>query len=213
MNIILFGGSGGLGSKLSAFLEKKHQVTSLSSKNINITDSEAVNNFFSTTDADVVINFAGINIDGLIHKQSPEDVKKQLDVNISGLMNIMRGCIPKMRDKKFGRIICISSVLALRPIKGTSTYSGTKAFIDNLVRTCALENAKYGITCNSIQSGYFDGGLAYKVPENVLKSVIERVPLNRLGKIEELNNCIEFIINTEFLTGSNIDLSGGLSIN
>lgn len=212
MKIALFGSSGGIGSKLLPLLQKHYEVISLGSKDVDVTNNEPVHVFFEKNDLDAVINLSGINIDGLIHKQSEEDVKKQINVNIIGLLNIMRNCIPKMREKKKGRIICISSVLARQPLKGTSTYAATKAFTDNFVRTCALENAKYGITCNSIQLGYFDGGLTYKVPENVLKQVVEKIPLNRLGKIEELFNCIHFILNTEYITGANIELTGGLSI-
>lgn len=212
MVIALFGGSGGLGSKLAPLLQTKHTVIQLGSKDVDITNVNQVEDFFNQNEIDTVLNFSGLNCDGLIHKIQEEDIRKIIEVNIMGNFNIMRGCIPKMREKKFGRIICISSILSIKPIKGTSVYSGSKAFIDSMVKTCALENAKYGITCNSIQLGYFEGGLTNKVPENILRPVVEKILFGRLGKSEEIFNTIEFILSTEYLTGANIELTGGLSI-
>jgi 3-oxoacyl-[acyl-carrier protein] reductase len=93
---------------------------------------------------------------------------------------------------------------------GTSIYSASKAFNDNLVKTIALENAKYHITSNSIQLGYFDGGLTNKVPESIMKQVMEQIPLKRLGAVEELLRAVKFLIETEYVTGSNLTMAGGL---
>src|SRR5258705_264445 len=107
--------------------------------------------------------------------------------------------------------ICIllasNSKLAL--FGGTGVYAATKAFNDNIVRTCALENSKYGITANSLQLGYFNAGLTYKVPQDILTKVINKIPMGRLGNGEDLITAIRFIFNSPYFTGVNLQLSGG----
>jgi NAD(P)-dependent dehydrogenase (short-subunit alcohol dehydrogenase family) len=115
-----------------------------------------------------------------------------------------------MRENEFGRIITISSVLAEKPVISTGVYSGCKGFIDSFVKTVALENASKNISCNSIQLGYFDGGLTYKIPETFREQVLNTIPAKRWGSIHELTNLIEFLINTPYVTGTNIKINGGI---
>ena len=72
-----------------------------------------------------------------------------------------------------------------------------------------MENSKYGITSNSIQLGYFEGGLTEKVPDEVLNNVLKSVSLKRLGRVNELSNLIKTIIETEYINGTNISITGG----
>jgi 3-oxoacyl-[acyl-carrier protein] reductase len=208
--IAVFGGTGGLGSQLIPLLSENYTVISLSSKEVNITSSEEVNNFFEKNIVDIVLNLSGYNIDGFLHKLNPDDIDAMVNINIKGSVNIVRGALPKMRNNLFGRVILISSVLAEKVVPGTSLYSGSKAFIDNLVKTTSAENIGKGITCNSIQLGYFDGGMCHRLPEKFAESVKESIPLKRWGSIQELYQTIEYLINTEYITGQNINISGGI---
>ena len=157
----------------------------------------------------MVIYLSVKNIDGQIHKQTNECVKEQLDVNVFGFLNILRACTPKLREKGWGRIIYVSSVLAKKPIRGTGIYSASKSFCESIIKTHSLENSKYGITSNAIQLGYFDGGLTEKVPENILDGVIKSIPQKRLGECEEISNLIKTIIHTEYINGTTISITGG----
>lgn len=206
--ILLFGGTGGLGSKLQELLKENYECLSIGSKNCNVTDEIEVETYLNSIDFDIIIYLSVINIDGLIHKQTNELVTKQLEVNIFGFLNVLRHSTEKMRKKNYGRVIYISSVLSKNPIRGTGIYSASKAFCDNLVRTYSLENSKYGITSNSIQLGYFDGGLTEKVPSNVLLNVIEKIPLKRLGMISEMTSLISTVIETEYINGTNLSITG-----
>jgi 3-oxoacyl-[acyl-carrier protein] reductase len=208
--IALFGGTGGLGKQLVPMLEQNYKVISLSSTNVNVKSSETVNDFFDKNDIDIVINLSGYNTDGFLHKINSEDIDLMVDTNIKGSVNIVRGALPQMRSKSFGRVILISSVLATKVVPGTALYSGAKAFIDNLVKTASAENVSKGITCNSIQLGYFDGGMCHRLPEKFAESVKESIPLKRWGSIQELYQTIEYLINTEYITGQNINISGGI---
>jgi NAD(P)-dependent dehydrogenase (short-subunit alcohol dehydrogenase family) len=157
----------------------------------------------------VVIYLSVKNIDGQIHKQSDGDIENQLDVNIFGFLNVLRACTPTLREKGWGRVIYVSSVLAHKPIRGTGIYSASKSFCESIIKTHSLENSKYGITSNSIRLGYFDGGLTEKVPSEILHNVIKSIPQKRLGESEEISNLIETIINTEYINGTTISITGG----
>lgn len=207
MKVVLFGGSGGLGSKLSELLKEKYEVQALSSKDFDVVEDV----YPEGIEGDIFINLIVHNCDGLISKQSSADIGQQIAVNVTGLTNFLNWSSVYFQSRaKTGKVILISSYLSVHPVKGAGIYSASKAFMDNIVKTFALENARYGITCNSIQLGYFDGGLTYKVPN--LEKVVERIPLRRLGTIQELKNTVEFILSTDYVTGSNILVDGGVSL-
>ena len=209
--IALFGGSGGLGSALAPFLEKKYKVIKLSSKILDIRDVDSLKHFFDKNHIDIVINMSGYNFDNFLHKLDGEsEIQDMLDINIKGNINILSSCLPSMRDRQYGRIILISSVLAEKVVLGTSLYSGSKAFIDNLVKTASAENIGKGITCNSLQLGYFDGGMCHRLPEKYVEPIKNTIGLKRWGSIEELYKSLDFLINVEYVTGQNINISGGL---
>jgi NAD(P)-dependent dehydrogenase (short-subunit alcohol dehydrogenase family) len=208
--IALFGG-GGLGSALAPFLEKKYNVIKLSSKTLDIRDVDSLKHFFDKNHIDIVINMSGYNFDNFLHKLDGEtEIQDMLDINIKGNINILSSCLPSMRDRQFGRIILMSSVLAEKVVLGTSLYSGSKAFIDNLVKTASAENIGKGITCNSLQLGYFDGGMCHRLPEKFVEPIKNTIGLKRWGSIEELYKSLDFLINVEYVTGQNINISGGL---
>lgn len=207
--ILLVGGTGGLGNKLTEYLSLDFTCLSVGSKILDVTNEEQVKEFLDVNDYDIIIYLSVKNIDGLIHKQTKETTESQLNVNLFGFLNILRHSTNKLREKGYGRIIYISSVLSKKPIRGTGLYSASKAFCDNLIKTYSLENSKYGITSNSIQLGYFEGGLTDKVPVDILQNVKNTVSLKRLGKVEEMSTLIKTIINTEYINGTNISITGG----
>jgi NAD(P)-dependent dehydrogenase (short-subunit alcohol dehydrogenase family) len=209
--IALFGGSGGLGIKLVPLLEVNYEVLKLSSKDIDVRDLDSLKLFFYENQIDIVINMSGYNFDNFIHKLNGEsEIQDMLDVNIKGNINILSSCLPGMRQRKYGRIILFSSVLAEKVVLGTSLYSGSKAFIDNLVKTSSAENIGKGITCNSLQLGYFDGGMCHRLPEKHIEPIKQSIGLKRWGSIEELYKTLDFLIKVEYVTGQNINISGGL---
>jgi len=212
--IALFGASGGLGSQLLPLLETKYNVIGLSSSDIDVTNYAQVNKFFETNNIDIVVNLSGYNFDIFAHKIAGYDVltqiDKQIDINIMGTINIVSNCLNKMREQQFGRIILVSSVLADHPVISTGVYSGCKGFVDSFTKTVALENANKNINCNSLQLGYFDGGLTYKIPENFRDTIKNNIPAKRWGMITELYNTIDYMIETGYITGQNINISGGI---
>jgi NAD(P)-dependent dehydrogenase (short-subunit alcohol dehydrogenase family) len=211
--IVVFGGTGGLGSKLIPFLEKKYDVTSVGSKNVDITSFSEVQKYFNENDFDIVLNMSGSKYDVFLSKikdSDQEDINKMIDVNIKGNINIVSSCLPKMIEKKYGRIISISSVFSELNVPKNSIYCASKAFVDRFISNANKENVKFGITCNTIQLGYWDGGMCYKVDEKYQEMAKEKIGLKRWGRIEELHNTIDYIIENEYVSGTNLRIDGGL---
>jgi len=211
--VILFGAGGGLGSQLLPLLENKYKVLALRSSDVDITDFIAVRAFFENNKADIVINLSGYNHDTFAHKVTEntlDKITKQVDINIKGTINIVANCLSHMREEQFGRIILVSSILADHPVISTSVYAGCKGFIDSFTKTVALENASKNVNCNSLQLGYFDGGLTYKIPEDFREGIKNNIPTKRWGTIQELYNTIDYLIETGYITGQNINISGGI---
>lgn len=217
--ILLIGGSGGLGTQLHEYLKDEYDCMIVSSgtreikpnTNVcNVTKEDMVEKFINETDFDIIIYLSVKNIDGLVHKQNKDEIALQLDVNIHGFLNVLRYATPKLREQKFGRIIYISSILSTNQIKGTGIYSASKSFCDSIIKTYSLENSRYGITANSIQLGYFEGGLSEHIPIEILNGIIKTIPLRRLGKSNEFANIIKTVIETEYINGSTITINGGL---
>lgn len=220
--ICIIGGSGGLGSQIAKHLNSLYDnkwtdegnvytITALSSKDLDIRDFKKCQEFFSENEFDVLINASGVNHDRMIHKLEQKDqymINYLLDVNIHGTINAVSTILPGMRERGYGRIILLSSVLSTKNIIGTSLYSGCKAFIDRFTKSAAIENISKNVTVNSIQLGYFDGGLTYKLPDPARTQ--KELPLKRFGTIEELCSTIEYIIENEYLTGTNLPLNGGI---
>jgi len=211
--ILIVGGSGGLGKKVVGLMNTDYEVTSVGSKDFDVRRIKECENFFKDKSFDVVINFSGLNYDKFIHKidsSNIQEIENVLDVNIKGTINLVSTALKGMRENKYGRIILISSVLSEKNIAGTGVYSSCKTFIDKLVQNISLENIKYGITANTIQLGYFDGGMTYKIPDDNLESIKKMIGLQRFGRIDEIVKAIYFLIENEYTTGINLKINGGL---
>jgi 3-oxoacyl-[acyl-carrier protein] reductase len=211
--IVVFGGKGGLGSKLVPLLEQKYIVIPLSSKDVDVTNPKEVKEFFDNNEVDIVLNMAGKKHDVFLSKIDESDydgINAMIDVNIKGNINIISSCLPQMIEKKWGRVIAISSVFAEMNVPKNSIYCASKSFVDRLVSVANKENIKYGVTCNSIQLGFWDGGMCYEVEQKIQDIAKEKIGLKRWGKIEELYNTINYIVDTEYLCGINLKINGGL---
>jgi NADP-dependent 3-hydroxy acid dehydrogenase YdfG len=211
--IVVFGGTGGVGQKLIPLLEQKYQVTALGSKDVDVTSFEKVKNFFAENEFDLVLNMSGLKYDVFLSKINEEDQKPindMIDVNIKGNINIISTCLPKMIEKKYGRIISVSSVFSELNVPKNSIYCATKAFVDRFISNANKENIKYGITCNSIQLGYWDGGMCHRVEEKYQEMAKEKIGLKRWGSIEELYNTVNYIVDNEYVCGVNLRIDGGL---
>jgi len=158
----------------------------------------------------VLVNAVGKTINGTGHKQNPRDVQDVLNTNLLGAFNLCRAFLPLMRDRAWGRIINLSSVVGLRGVPGASAYAASKAGLVAMTRTLAVENARKGITVNALNLGYMEDGLINAVPEDARGRIIEdRIPMRRLGNLDNITAAVRFLIDADYVTGTAIDIDGG----
>lgn len=160
---------------------------------------------------DIVVNNAGINKDGMLHKMSNEQWDAVISVNLSGTFYMTREAAKRMREQECGRIINISSMSWLGNI-GQSNYAASKAGVVGLSKTAARELARKGITCNVICPGFIDTDMTRGVPENVWDIMISKIPAGRAGSPADVGNLIAFLASDEasYINGQVIDVSGGM---
>jgi acetoacetyl-CoA reductase/3-oxoacyl-[acyl-carrier protein] reductase len=157
-----------------------------------------------------LINCAGISANAFAHKSSIEDWNSVINVNLTGTFYLIRAVLPVMREKNFGRIINLSSIVSQTGVMGTSAYAASKAGINGMIKSIALENAQKGITINNINLGYFKVGMINTVPKELQEKIKSKIAINEFGDPDNIFSTIQYIINTPYLNGSCIDLNGGL---
>src|SRR6266851_8673409 len=161
---------------------------------------------------DVLVNNAGITRDAQLHRMKPEQWTEVINTNLGSLFNMCRNVIEGMRDRKFGRIINISSINGQKGQFGQTNYSASKAGELGFTKALAQESARSGITVNAICPGYINTEMVQAVPKDVLeKNILPHIPVGRLGEPEEVARCVIFLASDDasFITGSTLTANGG----
>jgi NAD(P)-dependent dehydrogenase (short-subunit alcohol dehydrogenase family) len=226
--IIITGASKGIGSFLCHEYSKKnedvigiynsttvnHNYTNVKFYKLNITSHEDVKKWAMdigpTLENITLINCAGINYNSFAHKADIQKWKEVIDVNLIGTFNMISSLLPFMRELSFGRIINLGSVVAKLPSPGVSAYAASKSALFGMSKSIAVENAKKGITINNINLGYSELGMISEVPEKFLADIKNRIPSNKLCKPSDIFNSIEYLRNTEYINGTEININGGI---
>jgi len=170
-----------------------------------------INNLKNNLSNVVLINFAAFKKDFLINDIKSQDLEQAFKVNIFSNFLLMKYLGPIMINNKWGRVIHISSEKGIRGSIGASAYCASKAGLNGLNRSIAKEYARFGVTSNIINLGYFDSGLFRKLPEKLKKEYIESIPTKKLGDPNNIFNCISFLIESDFTNGSVITIDGCMS--
>lgn len=159
----------------------------------------------------ILINNAGITRDGMLHKMSSQSWHDVIEVNLTSCFNMSSSVITNMRERNFGRIVNLSSINALAGQFGQTNYSASKAGIIGFTKALARESASKNITVNCIAPGYIDTDMMKDVPAEVLKGIIEQIPVKRLGKPEEVARAVLFLVSNDsgFITGETLSINGG----
>ena len=160
---------------------------------------------------DVLINNAGITRDAPFHKMDPQQWKDVIDTNLTGVFNMTHVIWPGMRERKFGRVVTISSINGQKGQFAQANYSAAKAGDIGFTRALAQEGARAGITVNVVAPGYIATDMVMAVPEKVRESIIGQIPIGRLGEPEEIARCVTFLVSDDssFINGSTISANGG----
>jgi len=161
---------------------------------------------------DVLVNNAGITKDAMFHKMTLEQWNGVINTNLNSLFNMTRPVWEGMRARKFGRIICVSSINGQKGQMGQVNYSAAKSGDLGFVKALAQEGARAGITVNSITPGYIATEMVKAIdPAVIEKSILPYIPVGRLGQPEEIARCVVFLASDDagFITGSTISANGG----
>ena len=159
---------------------------------------------------DVLVNNAGITRDAMLHKMTKDMWDEVIRVDLTSAFNLSHAVINGMRDRKFGRIINISSINGQKGQMGQTNYSAAKAGLIGFSKALAQETARKGITVNTVCPGYIDTDMVAAVPEKVLEGIIATIPVGRLGKAEEIAACVAFLASEDaaFMTGATLTANG-----
>ncbi len=160
---------------------------------------------------DILINNAGITRDTTFHKMSPEQWVEVINTNLNSCFNVTRPVIEGMRSRKWGRIVQISSINGQKGQYGQANYAASKAGMHGFTISLAQENAKYGITVNTVSPGYVATEMVMAVPEEIRAKIAAQIPVGRLGEPDEIAYAVGFFVNEEarWITGANLSINGG----
>jgi acetoacetyl-CoA reductase len=159
---------------------------------------------------EIVVANAGITRDAPFHKMTPEQWHEVIDTNLTGVFNTVHPIWPGMRERKFGRVIVISSINGQKGQFAQVNYAATKAGDLGIVKSLAQEGARAGITANAICPGYIATEMVMAIPEEVRNKIIAGIPAGRLGEPEEIARCVAFLAGDDagFMNGSTISANG-----
>ncbi|MCO4055833.1 MAG: beta-ketoacyl-ACP reductase [Bosea sp.] len=193
------------------------QETGIPTYKWDVSDFDACTAGIARVEADlgpveVLVNNAGITRDGMFHKMTREQWYAVINTNLNSLFNMTRPVWEGMRARKFGRVICISSINGQKGQMGQVNYSAAKAGDIGFAKALAQEGARAGITVNTICPGYIATEMVRAIdPAVIEKSILPLIPVGRLGEPEEIARAVVFLASDEagFITGSTLSANGG----
>lgn len=162
---------------------------------------------------DILVNNAGITRDAMFHKLTEEKWDEVIRVNLKGPFNMGQACAKLMIEQKYGKILNLASVAWLGNV-GQTNYSASKAGVVGMTRTWALELARHNINVNAIAPGLIDTEMTQAIPPEVKEKFINRIPLRRIGKPDDIAALIAFLVSDDasYITGQCLQIDGGLTV-
>jgi len=162
---------------------------------------------------DILVNNAGITKDAQFYKMTDEQFEAVLDINLKGNYYMTKAVVNQMIERKYGKIVHITSVSAFNGNFGQSNYAATKAAIMGMTRVQGKELGKYNITVNAIAPGSIMTDMYAAVPDDVREAKLKRIPLRRYGDPEEVANLALFLASDDssYITAQTIVIDGGFN--
>jgi 3-oxoacyl-[acyl-carrier protein] reductase len=226
--IVLTGSSGGIGGSIIESLSRLDDVIGVynntlpqEKKNIGISykklDLENSNEIsdFSVEHKKILsnitlIHLAGIMCNGLAASYEEPDWDSVMNINVKGNFFLTKSLIPAMINDRFGRIIHISSIAGQSGETGTVAYSTSKAGLLGMSNVLAKEYGRFNITSNVLCLGHFRVGITDRLAEDKKKLIVDQIPSKKLGNVNNIVNAIEFIMKSDYVNGSVINIDGGI---
>lgn len=149
------------------------------------------------------------------HRMTSEQWSRDIDVNLSGAFRAVQACLPGMRDRRWGRIVVISSGAAKSGLRGQVAYAASKAGLLGMVKSLAAENVRRGITANAVLPGMVATEKVRAMPEEVLERLDPLLPSGRMVEPEEIAGLVAYLASEEAaqVTGQEIAVDGGGALN
>ena len=183
----------------------------------NVTDGEAVDAMVKEIVGaweriDILINNAGITRDNLFLRMKPEEWSQVMDINLNGVFNVTRAVVRPMVKQRFGRLVSLSSVVGFTGNPGQVNYSSTKAALVGFTKSLAREVGVRGVTVNLVAPGFIDTAMTQKLNEEQQATIIQQVPLGRMGSVEDIANAVAFLSSEQaaYITGTVLHVNGGM---
>ena len=184
---------------------------------LNVQDTEQINQLFDSIEKEfgnvqVLVNNAGITQDGLLMRMDDNAWERVLDVNLTSVFRTSKRAIKGMMKARQGRIINITSVVAAMGNAGQTNYTASKAGIEGFTRSLAREIGSRQITVNCVAPGFIDTDMTSELNEALIQSMLNAVPLAKLGKPEDIAAAVNFLASEEagYITGTVLDVNGGM---
>ena len=164
---------------------------------------------------DILICNAGTNIDKLFMRMTFEDWSNVMNVNLNANFHLISQIFKKMIMQKFGRIIFISSLVGSIGNVGQTNYAASKAALEGMMRSLALESGRFGVTVNAIAPGFITTEMSDKIPEDIKNKMTERIPMNKFGSTNDIYEMIAFLASdvAGYITGQTLHVNGGMYFN
>jgi 3-oxoacyl-[acyl-carrier protein] reductase len=161
---------------------------------------------------DVLVNNAGVTVDGLIMRYADADYDKTLDINLKGAFNLMRAVSRPMMKQRAGAIVNMTSIVGEMGNAGQSAYAASKAGLIGLTKSMAKELASRNIRVNAVSPGFIDTDMTQHIPEEARKMMLQVTPLARLGRAEEVAAATVFLASSDasYITGEVLKVNGGM---
>lgn len=203
----------------------ENHIQALESKNVvvkdfkgDVTDTDFAKEIMTFIKAnfqtiDVLVNNAGITRDTLLMRMKEADFDAVIDINLKGTFNFIQAASKLMMKQRQGAIINIASVIGQMGNVGQANYAASKAGIIGLTKAAARELGMRGVTVNAIAPGYIETEMTDEIPEKAKRAMLENIPLQKLGQPSDIAEAVYFLANQSYITGTTLDVNGGLYMN
>lgn len=160
---------------------------------------------------DGVVANAGITKDNFFPKLTTPDWDAVIDTNLKGVYNTLKPVIPKMYERRSGSVVCITSISGERGNIGQTNYAASKAGTIGLIKSLALEAARYGVRANAVSPGFIETDMVNFIPEKVKQRLLSEIPLSRFGKPEDVAWAVAFLLSpiaSSYVSGTVVRVNG-----
>jgi len=214
--VFLTGGARGIGAAIRQELKASgYQVIAPSREELNLSSEESVEAYLASLpdlSVDILINNAGVNMPSAIVEISPDNLSRTMQVNLCSALRLIQFFAPGMAVRGYGRILNTSSILGSVTKEGRAVYSMTKAAMDALTRSAAVEFGPQGVLVNSLAPGYVDTELTHQNnTRTAIEAITSSIPLRRMARPGELAKVAAFLVSKDntYITGQTIVADGG----